>query len=165
MPGFFESLGRMAKGEPIFQSDDNDGQPSSSKPQEEAIRETHSDRTDGKTVPTVVITKVECDIDGAHMTICAEVTNHSSEAVYVDKAIIMGTHRDLDRNMRAGEEHEFFIFDGLRPIDTHQTQAELHFRNQAGDYFASIHYVEFKQLQDGMLAVDELKYLPPIKDI
>lgn len=166
MPGFFESLGRMVKGEPVFQPGDDGSRQQESAPAPAAapvVQPSH--RTDGKTVPTVTIVRTECDIDDVYMTISAEVKNQSNEPVYVDKVMILGMKRELDRDMNPGEEHEFLIYQGPRPTGTHQTRAELHYRNKAGDYFASIHFVEFRQLQDGMFVVDEVRFIPPIKDV
>lgn len=165
MPGFFESLSRMFKGEPLFQDSDTRSQAARAQQPPSATSMPRTNRIDGKIAPLVVISRVESDIDDEYMTLSGEVANHHNEAVFVDKVLILGERRELDREMQPGDEYEFLMYKGKRPENTSQARAELHYRDKNGDYFASIHYVEFKKLQDDMFIVDDIKFLPPVKDI
>ncbi|HXH04801.1 MAG TPA: hypothetical protein VNI82_00020 [Candidatus Nitrosotenuis sp.] len=164
MPGFFDGMMRMVKGEPVFQPSDEGGENAN------VIRTTptakpHSNRTDGKIVPIVKITNIECNIHGASMELDANIENHSTETVFLDKILILNRKWELDRDIKPGEEREFSVYEGPRPQNTQLTRCELHYRNSVGDYFSAIHFVEFRQLQDGMYVVSEIRFLPPVKDI
>lgn len=165
MPGFFETMSRMFKGEPVFKSEDSVTSDAPTITPDTRPAKVRSSRTDGKLAPVVVIDRIECDIEKSHMTLTAEIKNRHSEQIFLDKILILNNHYELDRDMRAGEEHTFRIYNGPRPVDTHLTRCELRYRNTAGDYFSAIHFVEFRKLQDGMYVVEQIRFLPPVKDI
>lgn len=172
MSGFFEGLVRMIKGEPVFRpEEDNDIKPARNTFDDNPVIvapvavEPRSQRTDGKIAPIVIIERVECDIDGQHMELEVRIKNTHSAEVFLDKILLLGTKWELDRTLRAGEEREFRVYHGPRPANTHMTKCEVHYRDVQGDYFSAIHFVEFRQLQDGMYVVSEIRFLPPVKDI
>lgn len=173
MPSFFEGLKRLATGQPVFkQGEDGDG--ASYKPHDghdTVPAESTSDQAAApqgpKERPEVVLGRVQCRDGGHGMELDVEIKNNSQQSIFVDKLMILGTRRELDYVMRPGEEREFTVYDGPKLNHRNYNTCELQYRNDSdGDYFSSLHLVEFEsQDSDGNYAVRNIRFTPPIKDI
>lgn len=152
--GFFQGLGRVLAGKPVFGPDDvsrTEQQPAA--------------QAGGKVIPVVRIRRVECPTEGANMDVYIDIRNESSVRVYVDKIHLLGTARELDANLRPGEVKQFHVYRGPRPQDGNPTEAEVQYRTDSDDYFAARHEVQYHQEPDGMYRVWEFRLITPIKDM
>lgn len=172
MPGFFETLGRLFKGEPVFKpGEQEDGSwkedhtvTTPAEPQS-PVTEQRSNRTDGKIAPVVIVENVDCNISNENMDLFVTIKNKHNQPVFLDKILLLGTKWELDRTFLPGEERQMQAYHGQRPQNTSQTKVELHYRDESGDYFSAIHSVEFEQQRDKTYTVRRIRFIPPIKDI
>lgn len=147
--GFFQSLGRMINGQPVFQSGDNTDAPTASK----------------KVFPVVVINRTECRASGQSMELDVDIQNNSVGEIMLDKIILFGQKHEIDTELATGEKREFTVFRGPRPASASDQPCELQYRDATGDYFSSRHILSCEKLSDGLVWVKGVKFLPPVRDI
>lgn len=178
MPSFFEVLKRLAQGKPGFEVGDvqQDGKQPKPVADEPAIivqqpkqltdhLGTPIDAHGNKIIPVVVVNEIKCHEAGAAMECWGVLENTSDQTVEVDKVALLGATHEIDHPLRAREEREFLLYKGPRPRNTSQTRAMVQYKNEAGDYFVAEHYIEYDGLPDGTWIVNELRFLPPVRDI
>ncbi len=171
MPGFFESMKRMAQGKPLF--DPNDQEPSfDRKPAEAAApaplheEESLIQKGHDRTFPVVYVRQINVRDDGKRMQIYARIINTWPQEIELDKIRLLNTHHELDMALRPNEEREFLIYNG--PRVTHEyREAFLDYKtHREDDYFEAIHDVGFFYNQNEKnYTVDEIKLRLPIRDI
>jgi len=159
--GFFDGLGRLLQGKPVFQ---NSSAQQSQPPQEDGAPAT-AQPTKSKIVPVVAITRVTCRQSGSRMDVYAVLQNQSSEQITLDKIRLLNTIRELDSVLRAGETRDYMLYSGERLRDQYKDQAELVYKDPSGDYFAAIHDVIFHLESDKTYSVDDLRLHLPIRDV
>lgn len=174
MPSFFEGLKRLIVGEPVFRPGEGvDGVTHKADEIAEAQRQQEQptvanavERPGPKVIPQVVIDRVEYRNNGNEMDVDVEIKNLSDREVMVDQITILGTTRQIDRVFQPGEEREVPVYDGPRPNHRNYSNCELRYRDQAtGDYFASLHFVEYEQEPDKTYVIRRIRFVPPVKDI
>lgn len=179
MPSFLERLRRVMSGEPVFRpgEDTDDPQQVQDKDDWDLPPQAHTPvaqtnpapapRTDGpKVIPLVTVERVECHMSGSNMEVTVHIKNHAAGDILIDKIILMGQSRELDRELQPGEQYEFVnVYNGPRPNHHNYTHSEIHYRDEHGDYFSAIHNVEFDQESDGTYIIRRLRFIPPVKDI
>jgi len=167
---FFTGLGRMIRGEPVFQDSDSRAQspnaPAPSQPAQSQPAEPAFDKGNERTFPVAEIVRVDSRHEGDRLKIYGWIKNQWGEQIMLDKIRIMGMKRELDTYLRGGEEKEFLLYDGPRPKQQVH-EAELDYKTQnEGDYFQAIHDVGFDyHAEDGTYSVDDLRLRRPIRDI
>lgn len=156
--GFIDGMGRLLAGKPVFVnpgSQNNMQQPMPAKA-----------TGGGKTIPVVIVSSVESHLGHDDMNCSVHVFNQSDGEVFIDKIHLLSTTKELDCNLRAGEEREFCdVFRGKRPDHTNYKSCELQYRNATGDYFKSEHNLEYKHEPDGTYSLSRVRFVPPIHDI
>ena len=182
MPGFFESLKRMASGQPVFDENDSkqgwsdasgnarDAQPA---PQQQgqapaAPAEKRSSVVKGQasTFPVVVVKRTRTQVNGSNQTVYCSIVNRFSEPVELDEIELEGSSRRLGGFLRPGEEREYMCYNGSRPNSEAHKVAKLNYKvDETGDYFQSIYDVEYEYGQDKLYSVEELHWRQPIVDI
>ena len=156
--GFFSVLGRLIKGQPAFQVEQPEQQNTPVQP--ESTMPQHSVKPTGpKIYPKVVIERVECHLSGGDMNLDIDIQNDSEGQIELDKFELFGRTQDLGTFLRAGEEREFGVYHGPRLRATNQSNCRVYYKDQTGDYFASDHYIEFRQQPDGTYSVDRMRFL------
>lgn len=178
MPSFLEGLGRLIKGEPVFrQGEGVDGveyKAEQRMAERQAAEEAATTPVDAiekpgsgtKIIPMVYIDRVEYRPDAQGMQVDVEIKNASDRDVMVDRINILGTTYQINRLYAPGEEREVNVYNGPRPNHRNYTSCEVQYRDQAtGDYFASLHLVEFEQESDNTYVIKRIRFTPPIKDI
>lgn len=151
--GFFNGLGRVLAGKPVYEPEDV-------KPAEQQA----AAQLGGKVVPTVRLTRVECPLHQGQMNVYVDIHNESNVNVYLDKILLLGTKRELDSELRPGQTRQFPVYSGPAPQHSKQNDAEVQYRTDSDDYFAAQHEVRFAQ-QDGGYRVSEFRLITPIKDL
>jgi hypothetical protein len=166
MPGFFQSLRRMAKGEPIYQPDDY-GSSVSSLDQSEGSKEVKAigakQATGRKILPRVFIEDIKCEERGDHIECFAKIRNESEYEVFLHDVHVFGVRREINTKLHEGEHREFLIFNDHRPKNAFH-KVELQYRDLAGDYFVGMHDLEARRLADGTYTIHRIKYVG-LKDI
>lgn len=175
MPSFFEGLKRLIVGEPVFrEGEDTTGVTHKSDQRLEAQQAAQEpvvadavERPGTKIIPEVVIENVEYRNNGDDMDVDVDIQNNSQQEVFVDKISILGTTRSIGLVLRPGEQREVAVYSGDRPNHRNYTNCELQYRDQAtGDYFSSMHLVEYEQEPaDKTYVIRRIRFLPPVKDI
>jgi hypothetical protein len=158
--GFFDTLGRLAKGEQPFQNpEEHDGSHSEGQGNH---AQTHSGP---KHLPEVAIEEFRVHDDGHHMECEASIKNETDKTIELDKVIMLGVKRELDSFLRPHEEREFVIYSGPRPANNYNDDCYLQYKDETGDYFQANHYVELERLQDNTYKIRRIRFIGPIKDI
>ena len=185
MPGFFESLKRMANGQPVFDENDSkqgwsdasgnareinsqDEPTASQQTKDPTANEKRSTIVKGQasTFPVVVVKRTRTQINGTNQTVYCSIENRFNEPVELDEIELAGGSRHLGGYLRPGEEREFMCYNGSRATSEANRVAKLNYKVEAtGDYFQSIYDVEFEYGQDKLYSVEELHWREPIIDI
>ena len=169
MPSFFEGLKRLATGQPVFkQGEGVDGEV----PHVEQSDDVAAGTSDGqqqfgpKVIPEVVVERLEHRNNGSHMDLDVEVKNHSDRNIFVDRVGILGTSHQVSIVLRPGEQREIPVYNGPRPNHRNYSDCELKYRDETtGDYFATMHFVEYQQEPDQTYVPIRVRFVPPVRDI
>src|SRR6266536_4117356 len=144
--GFFSNL---LQGKPAFENP------------EQPDRQDNDDAAAGpagpKILPLVVITRVDCRLNGDRMDVYTKIANRSAGTIELDKVRIFGTTRELDNYLKPGEEKQYLLYSGQRPLDMNKDECEIDYKDASGDYFAAIHDIEFKRESDRTYSIRNLK--------
>ncbi len=170
MASFFEGLKRMAQGKPVFTNEDQNDAPVYRKEEEQPDDQQQpavvQERTAGpKIIPEAIIERIECRIDGSQMTCDFTIKNISKVMVELDKIRLLGTMKELDRQLQPGETREFPVYSGTVMRNNYETRLELHYKDQNGDYFCAIHNIEFEKQPDNTYIVHRVRFVPPVRDV
>lgn len=180
MPGFFDFLDRMVKGEPVFDDEDSQGKkpvfesdeakqaqsgqsgsPTAPEPTGPVIR-----KGDDSSFPVVYVKKLTSRINGDKMQVYGWIENEWPEEIMLDKIRWLGTTREIDSFLKGREGRDFLLYDGpLR--EREDREALLDYKTQRdGDYFESVHDVTFMYHQnEKRYSVNEIRLQRPIRDI
>ena len=84
----------------------------------------------------------------------------------LDKIRLLGTKRELDTFLRAGEDREFLVYKGPK-LQHEYHHAELDYKTvREGDYFRSVYNVSFTyNSMDKTYTINEMHLEHPIRDI
>lgn len=182
MPGFFESMKRLAQGKPVFDVNDEPGggvrpqQPISPvtqpdqpfDPQQPATPVTPPSpiqKGNSSTFPVVYVKHINTHLNGATMEVRCRIRNNSPVEVILDRIRLLHTSAPLGTNLRPGEEKEFAIYRGPRMQNNGDHEALLDYKTKDGDYFEAVHDIEFNFESDRTYSVEELHLKMPIRDI
>jgi hypothetical protein len=175
MPSFFEAMKRMIQGKPVFDTPERPQEPQvpGAQPITPATPRPTAPVTPLNTIkkgvdstfPVVYIKRTSTRINGRQMQVYCRIMNSFHATIALDKIRILNTTRELDCDLRPGEEREFQVYSG--PVVTNQQrEAKLDYKTQReGDYFEAIHDVTFIYHPDKTYTVDEIKLHMPIRDI
>jgi len=178
MPSFFEGLKRLVMGEPVFKPgedtdeaihkqhrDELEQVPTPAPAQPEHI-ESGVEQQGPKLIPEVTIERIQYRNNGNDVEVDVHVKNRSERDVLVDRITFLGQTRQVARALRPGEEREIPIYEGPRPNHRNYTNCDVQFRDETtGDYFMSLHFVEYQQEPDNTYVPIRIRFVPPIKDI
>lgn len=183
MAGFFESLKRMAMGEPVYRQGDQDsgwsgvdGKPKSAQPRPGEPTPAPAPQPDvpfsgivkgnANTFPQVVVKRTRTHTSGGNMTVYCSIVNKSNVRVEVDEIHLAGHSQNLGGDLGPGQEREFLCYNGPRLSSEGHREATLNYKvEETGDYFQSVYDVEYQYLSDRTYAVEELHLRLPIRDI
>jgi hypothetical protein len=184
--GFFESLKRMANGEPVFQQgDDNRGWAGSDgqerkpaegaqapeqqgQPQQPAhVVDSGIQKGNPSTFPAVYVKRTRTTQSGSNQTVYVSIYNSSNLAVELEGFEIMGRSQHYNYDLRPGEEREVMAYNGSRSKSEGNHEARLTYKTDEGkDYFQSIHDVEYQfEQHDQTYSIEEVRLRMPIRDI
>lgn len=175
--GFLDGLGRMLKGEPVFQDEDagkdgdvRSGDDFDEQPPEQVARPRDTtalvDENGYKYVPRIVFESVKTRRQGTSMTVTAWATNTSEVRVRLDYLYVRGHKRVLQRELSPGEGREVIVYDGSVFMDDYDRDARLTFRIMDNDdLFESKYYIGYGKELDGGQLIDELRNEEMTRDI
>lgn len=154
--GFADGVGRFFSGKPVFDASDSSNNSNQSS----------TNHSDDKYLPQVVVIATRYALDGDNMTCSVTIKNQSNVEVMLDKIRLINTVKELNASLKAGEEKEFLeAFKGPRPNHDNYSECQLEYRDTTGDYFKTIHYVEYNDEPDGTYSLRRMKFSPPVRDI
>lgn len=170
--GFFDGLGRMIKGEPVFQVGDNsqvNPPQSSSQPNQPNpdVNDAGQPLHNGEKIrPVVRIERARHEPSGDHLEIWGHIQNDSQVPVSLESINILGTNYNLqDVTLNPGQQREIRIYEGSTIKSTSYTKCELLYRDNTGDYFKAQHIIDFKQESDGTFIIYRFRQVLPIYDV
>ncbi|HSE61031.1 MAG TPA: hypothetical protein VLA88_01910 [Candidatus Saccharimonadales bacterium] len=165
--GFFGALGKIIQGKPVFEPNQNTGQPQAGSASAQPVAPqpaSSSQRIGPKQQPEVEFEQVVCQTNGVHMECEVEIKNNSHGQVDLDRLQFLGTNHDLGTVLRAGEARQFRVYSGNRPNSTGYSKVELTVIDQTGDYWQLWYHIDFKAVGDGTYIVDRIR-LQQVRDI
>lgn len=178
--GFFDGLGRMIKGEPVFQPGDNGDGWKGGKDEGASKEEKYDPNTLDKSgvdasvtprppagpevLPRVDVTSFEYDLDDDKIDYYFEIRNDSEKRIELDKIIVFNTRRELDRWMNPGEERELLVYSGSVRNHQHYDKFQIQYKDESGDYFMTEHWIGFKQ-DDGHHVISQVKLINSVRDV
>lgn len=118
------------------------------------------------TFPVVDIRQVTTHLDGNNVQVYCHIQNTWEQEVMLDKIRLLGTKRELDTVLRAGEDREFLVYKGPK-LQHEYHEAELDYKTaREGDYFQAVFNVTFTyNPADKSYTVNEMNLEHPIRDI
>lgn len=163
MPSIFESLRRIATGQPVFNQDEvaKNSAPQPTQPPQ-------SSQVPGgpKVLPTVTIIRSLCRNDGPGLECEILVRNQSQQNIRLQRMEFLGLVDELGEFLEPGDEREYTFRFATRPLDTSKNIARLFFHNAPeGDYFCADHLLEFEKLADNTYTVHAFRFQPPTRDV
>lgn len=174
MPGFFDFLDRMVRGEPVFDDQNEPAKkPDLSSDEAKQAQATPTEpagpvirKGDESSFPVVRIKKLTPRMSGDKMQVYGWIENEWPEEVMLDKIRWLGTTREIDSFLRGRESREFLLYDGLLR-EREDRDVLLDYKTQRdGDYFQATHDVTFTYLpNEKRYVVNEIRLEGPIRDI
>lgn len=167
MPGFFEGMKRVFKGQPVF--DENDERPgvrmTPAPPAPQSTGPKIEKYKDGS-FPVVYIKRAVTHYNGNRMEVYCYIVNNWPAEVLVDKIRIFDTRREIDITLRAHQEREVLVYSGPK-ITRNFPEASLDYKTMAeGDYFQSIHDIRYTYHSgEKTYEVSDFRLRLPIRDI
>ena len=155
--GFFEGLGRMVKGEPVFQAGDSSSNGGEG--------DKNSSSSGVKNIPVVIVEQVDHRDQSGQAESYWTVKNTGNKTVILDKIIAFGQTQPHERYLQPSEEFEIRVYRGPSLQNGSYTKAELQYRDESGDYFSSEHLIEYSAESDGTYEVVRVRFLSPVRDI
>ena len=157
--GIFGAFGRALMGKPAYTPEQVSKEASSEAGQPAAS-------AGPKTIPTVRIGRVENHASGQRLDVYADIHNESGEAIFIDRALLLGMRRELDSQLRPGESRQFVLYSGPLLMRQPSGYVELQYRKQSdGDYFANYHVIRSRQEGAQGFIITECLPAGPVKDI
>lgn len=163
--GFFDAFKKLVMGKPVFEvsKEYNDTEKEWS---DELVAEPVIAQQQGlKVIPEVIINEYHTRMNGSNMTCQFVIHNKSEQYILVEKVLMLGQHKDIDDHLRAGEERSFVVYSGARPTNNHYDELKVQYKNESGDYFMTVHHLEFQKQADGTYIINRIKFVPPVRDI
>jgi hypothetical protein len=150
--GFMQNLGKLITGEPMFT---NPQQPAPAAQPETA--DANEKGSTEKVIPTIQLSNFKTSRNGNEMITELWVQNTSAEKIRIESIMILGQKRDLHQYLEPNGEHQFIVYKGPPPADTHNDNAEIYFRcERTNDYFKNKYFVKFAYQSDSTYNIDEL---------
>lgn len=169
--GFWGGLGKVLQGKHVFETPvssqhTSNGSSSQANARTSATAENErSSKSGPKILPTVLIERSDCHINGSHIRVMAHIKNHSDQRVELDKIRLLGVSTELDTVLRPGESREFKVYDGRGMNGSSYDDAHVIYKDMTGDYFETYHTVQFRKEKDGMYSPQQFRFIGPVKDI
>lgn len=163
--GFFDALGKMINGEPVFDAN----RPSSQTGVTPATLQTAGDPTrhdtGHKVMPEVRVTRVKTSRNGSKMTSYAWVQNESPYAVVLKKFYVMGQGEPMNYQLQSKQGREVRVYNGEIAHGDREREAHLDFHiADNGDYFQQEFDVEFDRQSDGTYLIEEFHPEEHVRD-
>jgi hypothetical protein len=180
--GFWNSMKRMAMGEPVFQPGDqpkehnspgvsgatvhSDSTPNSS-PSDAPVVAPATPSAGPKVIPEVEISDVECHESDDDVEVWVTIHNPSPIPVFLDKITFLGQKIELDYELSVGGARQSRIYRGDTPHSGAYNSAELDYRAvSSGDYFRAKYFVEYNyESNDNTYLPKSLKLQRPVRDV
>ncbi len=161
--GFFEGFKKMIQGKPVFEVTEDYKQTEKEWSDHQDTELTY--RIEPKTIPEIVINEFHCHVNGNNMECEFVLQNKSAEIIEIRKIILFGIHTDINDHLPANYERSFIVYRGPKLMDTYKHECRIEYKNYVGDYFASIHNIDFQKESDGTYIIARVKFIPPVRDI
>ena len=187
--GLMRTLGRIFRGEPAFQPGDESrpepyhvphdmslagrhvvGEPhagtAAHQPEASQPEAAHPETPHGpKEFPEVTINRFHVQEHEHGLECELHIHNHSHGQIHLTRLEILGMVDRLSYFLAPGAMREVVVHLPTRPTNTAMNQCKLFYEDETGDYFSSVHMVQFVQLPDKTYTIHRINFLPPIRDV
>jgi len=171
--GFFDALSKMVQGKPVFEDNGSEGnddewgdsKKSDTPQQPQPTNRTPVDDRGYKIIPIVALTHCHSSIHGDSMHTTVEASNMSEHEIELDKIIIDGTRREIDRRLAPKQSHEIVVYEGKLGDSEHKKAQLIYKLVSSGDYFRADFMVEYNREDDRRYSIEEFHPEHSIRDI
>lgn len=143
--GFWNGLGKMVQGKPVF--GEGTQVPTGSN---QSADKTPIDGYGNKIIPEVKFEHCKTHISGTAAEVTVWATNLSMHEIELDKVVMLDTKIEIDRRLGPQQSHEIKAYKGPIPTDDHSKKASLFYKLvDSGDYFRADFMIEYIRESDG----------------
>lgn len=151
--GFIQGLGRVLRGEPVFQVT-------------QAPKDDHSQQSSQDAqLPQVNIVETDSHVEGSHLRVKVRIENQSNGRIELDKIRLLNKVQELDVWVGPHEERECTVYEGPLLTQRNYDDAWLEYKDASGDYLQQYHTVEFQQATEGFYSVKYIRPSGHVRDI
>ncbi len=176
--GFWKAIQRIATGQPVFQVTDDGAPQDASKVTQTPTSDasfsnnqptddpTPYDVSGHKILPHVTFEDCSVKLHGEDcMDVWATIHNDSDIDVELNKCDMLGHRREVGDYISAHGSKTILIYSGDIPTHNNYKKAELYFTTKPfGDYFLAEHEIRY-EFEHGQYVIEDLRLIPPIRDI
>lgn len=166
--GFWNTLGKMVQGKPIFEPPKDAGASATDEPTAEVVVPVRPgyDAKGNKIIPKIAITRCQTQTSGDNMQVWAWIKNEADTPLRLERMTMVGMTRQLGNFLTPGEQEQVLVYSGVRPRITSYTKAELYYvQMNTNDYFCAEHQIEYDYESDGTYTVSELEPYSYVRDV
>jgi len=169
--GFFGALGKVLSGKPVYSPQDQSVQQEGSQlmddTQTAAQPGQQPGQVAGKVVPVIRFGRIENQWDGPRLDVWADAGNESEVPVFIDWVTMLGAKRQLDLQLRPGQERQVLVYSGPLLQNHPGGYAEVQYRTaEDRDYFMNYHEIRSEQEEGGLgWRITEMIQRGPVKDM
>lgn len=158
--GFWQSLGRIVAGKPVYDetsvSDRLYSHPDQTQPSKQSAKAAFIDAHGNKIVPEVSFKHFKSYINGPKVTTRAWAVNDSQFELELTKTELLGHHQNIHRRLKPGESHEVMVYDGPVLTHEHDHRAHLYYKiHENDDYFVAEYSIEYHRESSGVFTIEE----------
>jgi hypothetical protein len=163
--GFFDGLGRMMAGKPVFEDTSSHKPPEQPIEPEPVKKSGLRDEKGYKIFPEFSIKNLKSRRSGDQITVTAWITNTCEQRIRIDTVHLL-TKRQISQELNPNQSRELLLYQGPIPSNDHEHEAQIIYRLQEnGDVFQDDYIIEYNRESDGKYTVEELHEEGETRDI
>lgn len=161
MAGFFKGMQNILSGKPVFDAasppSNESALPGQFQPQAQQPTE----------IPLVVVERIEyTERNNNEMSLNVHIKNRSNQTVTLQKIELLGNNRGLGIMLQAGGSREITeVYRGPLLPNTGNRHADLEYKGQNGDFFRTVHSLQYRQEASNLYGVVAARFETPIRRI
>jgi hypothetical protein len=167
--GFLDGLGKFLSGKPVFDEHPDDTPRDDTAQLKHELHQDESsekspfiDQHGNKITPQVTFRHLKSHVDGSNVTTWAWVANMSQFEIELVRTEVLGHRQDINRVLRANEQHEVKIYHGPIITSDHDRHARLYVKiHKNDDLFLEEYMIEYHRESNGTYLLEEFHRVNP----
>lgn len=165
--GFFDGLGRLVSGKPVFENPQQAGHADANvaapaNQNSDATRDEHG----GKVIPHIELEEFKSEIEnGHHLMIEVWIKNPMRAPIRIDEIELLGSRQTPNYELAPGQARQFILYKGEAPKNESDNKAWITYRWMSNtDQFRQQYRMRYKY-NNGLYEVEEFIKDVPVRDI